>query len=49
MSPRGTVMDVTFARIVELGMIIALAIRFPQAQLLLLLLTAGIVFSMTVF
>ncbi|GMA64238.1 CDP-alcohol phosphatidyltransferase family protein [Alicyclobacillus fastidiosus] len=49
MSPWGTVMDVTFDRIVELGIIITLAIRFPQAQLLLLLLTAGIVFSMTVF
>lgn len=49
MSPWGTVMDVTFDRIVELGIIIALAIRFPRAQLLLLLLTAGIVFSMTVF
>ncbi|MCF8566617.1 CDP-alcohol phosphatidyltransferase family protein [Alicyclobacillus tolerans] len=49
MSPWGTVMDVTFDRIVELGIIIALAIRFPHAQLLLLLLTTGIVFSMTVF
>lgn len=45
----GTVMDVTFDRIVELGIIIALAIRFPQVQLLLLLLTSAIVFSMTVF
>jgi archaetidylinositol phosphate synthase len=49
MTPWGTVMDVTFDRIVELGIIIALAIRFPQAQFLLILLTSGIVFSMTVF
>lgn len=49
MSAWGTVLDVTFDRIVELGIIVALAIRFPQAQLLLLLLTEGIVFSMTVF
>lgn len=49
MSAWGTVLDVTFDRIVELGIIVALAIRYPQAQLLLLLLTAGIVFSMTVF
>ena len=49
LSAWGTVMDVTFDRIVELGIIIALAIRFPQAQLPLLLLTAAIVFSMTVF
>ncbi len=45
----GTLLDVTFDRIVELSIIVALAIRFPQAQLLLLLLTAVIVFSMTVF
>lgn len=49
LSAWGTLLDVTFDRIVELGIIVALAIRHPQAQLLLLLLTAGIVFSMTVF
>lgn len=45
----GTLLDITFDRIVELSVIIGLAIRFPQAQLWLLLLTASIVFSMTVF
>ncbi|RXT13738.1 CDP-alcohol phosphatidyltransferase family protein [Ammoniphilus sp. CFH 90114] len=45
----GTVMDITFDRIVELSVIVGLAARFPQAQFLLLLLTASIVFSMTVF
>ncbi len=45
----GTLLDVTFDRIVELGIIIALAVRYPHARLLLLLLTAGMVFSMTVF
>lgn len=45
----GTLLDITFDRIVELSVIIALAIRFPQSSFLLLLLTAAIVFSMTVF
>lgn len=48
-TPWGTVLDITFDRLVELSVIIGLAIRFPDAQLLLLLLTASIVFSMTVF
>ncbi len=48
-SPWGTLLDITFDRLVELGIIVALAIRFPDARLLLVLLTAGIVFSMTVF
>ncbi|MDP5275798.1 CDP-alcohol phosphatidyltransferase family protein [Chengkuizengella axinellae] len=45
----GTVMDITFDRIVELSVIIGLAVAFPEAQFVLLLLTASIVFSMTVF
>lgn len=45
----GTVLDITFDRIVELSVIIGLAARFPDVQFLLLLLTASIVFSMTVF
>nr|WP_245203846.1 CDP-alcohol phosphatidyltransferase family protein [Ammoniphilus resinae] len=45
----GTVLDITFDRIVELSVIVGLAARYPEAQFLLLLLTAAIVFSMTVF
>jgi phosphatidylglycerophosphate synthase len=45
----GTLMDITFDRIVELSVIIGLAARYPEAQFLLLLLTGAIVFSMTVF
>lgn len=45
----GTLMDITFDRIVELSVIVGLALRYPQARFLLLLLTGGIVFSMTVF
>jgi archaetidylinositol phosphate synthase len=45
----GTLLDITFDRIVELSVIIGLAVLFPDSQFLLLLLTASIVFSMTVF
>ena len=45
----GTVLDITFDRIVELSVIIGLAVHYPDARFLLLLLTAAIVFSMTVF
>jgi archaetidylinositol phosphate synthase len=48
-TPWGTLLDITFDRIVELSVIIGLAARFPDAQFILLLLTAAIVFSMTVF
>ncbi|WP_425802988.1 CDP-alcohol phosphatidyltransferase family protein [Desulfitobacterium sp. Sab5] len=48
-SPWGTLMDITFDRLVELSVILGLAWRYPEAQFLLLLLTAGIIFSMTVF
>jgi CDP-diacylglycerol--glycerol-3-phosphate 3-phosphatidyltransferase len=45
----GTLMDITFDRIVEMSMVIALALRFPQARIQLLLLTISILFSMTIF
>lgn len=47
----GTVLDVTFDRIVEGGIIIALALRHPDPGILflLLLLAVGIIFTMTVF
>lgn len=45
----GTLLDITFDRIVELSVIIGLAARYPKAGFLLLLLTAAIVFSMTIF
>jgi archaetidylinositol phosphate synthase len=45
----GTLLDITFDRIVELFVIIALAALYPEAVFLLLLLTASIVFSMTIF
>jgi archaetidylinositol phosphate synthase len=50
-SPWGTVMDVTFDRLVEGGIIIALAMRHPVPEILflLLLLAISIIFSITVF
>lgn len=45
----GTLLDITFDRLVELSIIIGLAVLYPDARFLLLLLTASIVFSMTIF
>ncbi len=47
----GTVLDVTFDRIVEGGIIIALALRHPNPGILflLLLLAVSIIFTMTIF
>lgn len=45
----GTVMDVTFDRVVEAGIIIALAVRFHEYQLVLLFLMAAILFGITAF
>lgn len=48
-TPFGTLMDVTFDRIVEIGVILAMALKHPQFRLELLFLTALIILSMTVF
>lgn len=48
-SPLGAIMDITFDRIVEVCLIIALAWRFPEARLTLLVLTAVIVVAMSLF
>jgi archaetidylinositol phosphate synthase len=45
----GTVLDVTFDRVVEISVIVGLAFRFPQASRALLLLSVSIIVSMTVF
>ena len=47
----GTVLDVTFDRIVEGGILIALAMRHPDSEILFLflLLAISIIFTMTVF
>ncbi|ELK47496.1 CDP-alcohol phosphatidyltransferase family protein [Halobacillus sp. BAB-2008] len=48
-SPFGTVMDVTFDRIVEIGMILAIAYVHPEVLWPLLLLSVSIIISMTIF
>lgn len=45
----GTLMDITFDRVVELGMILALGFIHPEARMGLLFLSCAIIFSMTVF
>lgn len=45
----GTVLDVTFDRIVEISVILGLAFCFPQCTWALLLLSVSIIISMTVF
>ncbi|RWZ52197.1 CDP-alcohol phosphatidyltransferase family protein [Halobacillus fulvus] len=48
-SPFGTVMDITFDRIVEIGMIVAIAYVHPEVLWPLLLLSVSIIISMTIF
>jgi len=48
-TPWGTLMDITFDRLVELGVILAIALKYPQFRLVLLFLTAAIILSMTIF
>lgn len=45
----GTLMDITFDRAVEMAIVIALALKFPEARIYLLILTICILFSMTIF
>jgi len=45
----GALMDITFDRIVEIGIMLVLAIRYPENNFLFLLLTSSILISMTIF
>ncbi|MFB4165985.1 CDP-alcohol phosphatidyltransferase family protein [Alteribacillus sp. JSM 102045] len=45
----GTLMDITFDRLVEISVILGLAFRFPEAMWALLILTASFILSMTIF
>ncbi|APH05764.1 CDP-alcohol phosphatidyltransferase family protein [Bacillus weihaiensis] len=45
----GTVLDITFDRIVEISVILGLAFAFPDSQWALLLLSVSIIVSMTIF
>lgn len=48
-SPLGAIMDITFDRVVEVAMILALAWLHPEARMALLALTAIIVVGMSLF
>lgn len=45
----GTLLDISFDRLVEIGVILGLAFRFPDSMWALLLLCASIVIAMTIF
>lgn len=45
----GTVLDITFDRIVEISVILGLGFAFPNAQWALMLLACSIIISMTIF
>lgn len=45
----GTVLDITFDRVVEISVIIGLSFAFPDSQWALLLLSVSIILSMTIF
>ncbi|MEI5909393.1 CDP-alcohol phosphatidyltransferase family protein [Bacillus spongiae] len=48
-TPFGTVMDITFDRIVEISVILGIAALHPEAMWALLLLSVSIIISMTIF
>ena len=48
-SPLGAILDITFDRVVEIAMIAALAIRFPEERLELLILAGMIAIAMSLF
>ena len=45
----GTILDITFDRIVEISIIVAIALRFPTNNFLLVILLSSIIISMTIF
>lgn len=45
----GAVLDITFDRVVEIGMILALALRYPDARFALLVLAGAIAIAMSLF
>jgi len=48
-SPLGAILDITFDRVVEIAMIVALAIRFVEARFELLILAGMIAIAMSLF
>lgn len=48
-SSYGTILDISFDRLVEISVILGLAFRFPEAMWALLLLSVSIIYAMTIF
>lgn len=48
-TPFGTVLDVSYDRLVEISVILGLAFRYPEAMWVLLLLSVSIIYAMTIF
>jgi len=48
-SPFGAILDITFDRVVEIAMIVALAWRYPEARFILLVLAGTIAVAMSLF
>ncbi len=45
----GTLMDITFDRLVEISIIISISLKYPDSRIYLVTLCSAIIFSMTVF
>ena len=45
----GTLLDITFDRVVEISFIIGLALRFSEIQFFIIFMTSSIILSMTIF
>ncbi|SEF58877.1 Phosphatidylglycerophosphate synthase [Caloramator fervidus] len=48
-SPFGTVMDITFDRLVEISLIVALALKYSRYPISFIVLSCSIILSMTIF
>ncbi|MDF1615926.1 CDP-alcohol phosphatidyltransferase family protein [Petrocella sp. FN5] len=49
MSPFGSVMDITFDRLVEISLLISIAYRYSNAPMVFVVLASSIILSMTIF
>ena len=49
MSPFGSVMDITFDRLVEISLVLSIAYRYSNEQMVFVLLATSIILSMTIF
>lgn len=45
----GTILDITFDRVVEISIVVAIALKFPYNSFLMVVLLSSIILSMTVF